>query len=130
MPDEDIQPTEATVEELPSPAPVVVAVPLEGEMANPPAGEADLAYRLGRLETRIVEIEKSQAAVEAALVVHAAGDEAENAAQDAVIEQQGEVVDAVAEEVLPADDPAALANNPAHGHSKPGFFDRLFGGHA
>ena len=130
MPDETEQPAEATVEELPSPAPVVVAVPLEGEIANPPSGEAEMAYRVGRMETRLVEVEKQIGAIEAALVVHAAGDEAENAAQDAVIEQQGEVVDAVAEEVLPPDDPAALANNPEHGHARPGFFDRLFGGHA
>lgn len=99
---------------LPAGEPAQVAV-IEGGEPERPHNEADMAYRLGRLETRLVRLEEATIATEAKLNAFAEATVAAVEAEAAEIEAQGEVVAATADEVLPPDHEAATEHNPDHG---------------
>ena len=128
--EEAIPGSTATVEEvtLPSGEPVEVAV-IEGQEPERPHDELEVGYRFGRLETRVVDLERQNAALLAQLAAFEAATVAVLETEQQELEQQGEVVSAVAEEVLPDDHAAATANNPEHGHLKPKWWEGMFGGH-
>lgn len=99
---------------LPAGEPAQVAV-IEGGEPERPHNEADMAYRLGRLETRLVRMEEAIIATEAKLSAFAEATVAAVEAEAAEIEAVGEVAAATADEVLPPDHEAATAVNPDHG---------------
>jgi hypothetical protein len=120
--------SEPMVQEVAAPAPVVVTPPLEGEVPDAPSGETDMAYRLGRLETRLVECEKYNERIASQLAAFEAATIAAVDEEQQQIEEQGRVVEEVAEEVLPEDNAAANALNPNHGEKKCSWWESLFGG--
>lgn len=104
---------EVSVEEI---APgVTTAVIAEPPPAEAPDDTVDLAYRLGRLETRLAACEASITSTNTLL----AGLEDEVDAVEDEVETQAVVVAATAEEVLDGDDDDAKAHNPDHGKPRP-----------
>lgn len=112
---------------LPTGEPVQVAV-IEGSEPEHPRSEADMGYRLGRMETRMVRLEEMIVANEAKLAAFAEATVAAVEAESAELEAQGEVVAATAEEVLPADHEAATEHNPDHGKRNLKWHEHFLGG--
>jgi len=112
---------------LPSDEPVSVAV-IEGSEAERPHDEMEVGYRFGRMEARVAELEAALIRSQQQL---AAFEEATVAAVEAeaeILADQGEVVAAVAEEVLPDDDETAKTHNPDHGSKRPPWWAEMLGG--
>lgn len=121
--------SDVTVEELQTPGGAEeVAIIREGEEMEPPHDETDMAYRLGRLETRLVECEKEQAAIVAQLAAFEQATVAAVEMEAEELQQQGEVLADVAEEVLPPDHEGANTHNPDHKARKCAWWEEMLGG--
>lgn len=112
---------------LPGGEPSQVAV-IEGSAAEHPRDEADMAYRLGRMETRLIRLEEATIANEARLAAFAEATVAAMEAESAELEAQGDVVAATAEEVLPVEHEAAKEVNPDHGKRNLKWHESFLGG--
>lgn len=129
MPDEPIESSE--------PAMVVVVEDISGTVPaeevvieqEAPRDELDLGYQFGTMKARMDELEQKYVAM---IERQAAFEAATAAAVEAEAEElirQSEVLDDVAEEVLPPDHPAAEAHNPEHSLKKTSWWESLVGGH-
>lgn len=131
MPDELIETAAeggtVTVEEVPTAGGETVAVAVAEP--EPPKDDLEVGYRYGRLEARLAEVEAQNAALAAQLLAFERATVAAVEIEAQELEQQGAVVAAVAEEVLPPDDEEAKAHNPEHGGIKGRFWERVLGGH-
>ena len=112
---------------LPDGIPAQVAV-IEGAEAERPHDEADMGYRLGRLETRLVRLQEMLDLEQRKLAAFAEATVAAVEAEQAELEVQGEVLSEVAEEVLPPEDDAAKEHNPGHGDRKLKWHEHFLGG--
>ena len=127
--EETIPGATATVEEIETPAGPAEIIVIEGQEPERPHDDLDVGYRFGRMETRLVELEKRNDALLAQLAAFEAATIQAVTEEAMELEQQGEVIAAVAEEVLPQDHEAASEHNPSHGTRKPRWWEALTGGH-